>query len=120
MTLRRGFLFGLAAVTLFAQDLPLMDKAWIERSVVEAKRVQLDQITQMTQEMVAKQNFAMDKMEFDKARFAIQGACFQRSGGPLSQDEELKVIAIDSLMESGSERAIPLVDKILQNQQASV
>jgi hypothetical protein len=120
MTLRRGFLFGLAAVTLFAQDLPLMDKAWIERSVAEAKRVQLDQITQVTQEMVAKQNFAMDKMEFDKARFAIQGAFFQRSGGPLSQDEELKVIAIDSLMESDSERAIPLVDKILQNQQASV
>ena len=144
MTLRRGFLFGLTAATLFAQDFPLIDKAQIERSVAEAKRVQLDQLAQLTHEMVAKQNFAIDKTEFarmemlkpqdplanvpfivnnalDKARFAIQGAFFQRgAGGPLSEDEELKAIAIDSLMESDSERAIPLVDKILQNQQASV
>ena len=60
----------------------------------------------------------------DKAAFAMQKPFFQGglkgAGGPLTEDEELKAMAIDGLMQNDPERAIPIVDKLLQNQQASI
>ena len=39
---------------------------------------------------------------------------------PLTHDEEMKIMAIDAVMQNDTERAIPLVNRILQNQQASL
>jgi HEAT repeat protein len=91
MKLGRDLLFGFTAATLFGQEFHLIDKAKID-------------------------------MAMEKAAFAMQGAFFQGKGGgsPLTDEEELKMMAIDSLMQSDAERAIPLLDKLLQNQQASL
>ena len=127
MTIERFFMsVGLTAATVFAQEFPLIDKAKIKMEVEEAmwasreiwahKDIAADIKYSVS---LAKEAFALDKaafaMQMPKPFFQGKG-----SGGSLTEDEELKIMAIDGLMQSDSERAIPLVDKLLQNQQASI
>lgn len=135
MTLTRYFLVAIAATTLAAQDFPVIDHAEIKRSVDEAMRAADIQIKKAARDMefaididhkalMADANHAMarakDAWAFDKSfsfNFNYQG---DKSRTPLTPDEEMKMIAMDAIMQNDPERAIPLVDKVLQNQQASM
>jgi hypothetical protein len=135
MTLRRYLLVGCAAATLAAQDFPVIDKVEIKRSVEEAMRAADIQIKKAAREMeyavdhealVADTKFAMahakEAWAFDKG-FAFNFNFNYQDGrgrAPLTPDEEMKMMAIDAIMQNDTERAIPLVDKVLQNQQASI
>ena len=135
MMLRRGFgLLALTAATIFAQKFEFeIDKAKIEAIAEEAKHLaQRDMVyhkeiaTEVAHSMsVAKEAWAIDKanlafqMKEMTKPFFFQGNINTGGGGKLTEDEELKAMAIDGLMQSDSERAIPLVDKLLQNPQAS-
>src|SRR5688572_2211258 len=66
-----------------------------------------------------KANLSYQMNEMTKPLY-FQGNINTGGGGKLTEDEELKAMAIDGLMQSDSERAIPLVDKVLQNPQASI
>ena len=68
----------------------------------------------------ASSDMFLAKQAADKAAFAMQSFQYGKGGGALTDEEELKLMAIDSLTRSDSDRAIPLVDKVLQNQQASM
>src|SRR3954447_9990244 len=142
MQLRRGFLFGMTAAIVFAQDFPLIDKAEMDKAMSEVQAEvlkQKDLLADVSSEMLLAKSMAMDKMkqahdlmlthkglfaEMPEALFGMQKGFLQGSvrggGGPLSEDEELKIMAIDGLMQNDPERAIPIVDKLLQNQQASI
>jgi HEAT repeat protein len=68
----------------------------------------------------ASSDIFLAKQAADKAAFALQSFQYSKGGGALTDEEELKMMAIDSLTHSDIDRAIPLVDKVLQNQQASM
>ncbi len=141
MMLWRGFgLLALTAATMFAQKVFAQkfefefDKAKVEAIADEAKQLAQQEMvyhkefaTEIAHSMsVAKQAWAVDKanlafqMKEMTKPFFFQGNINASGGGKLTEDEELKVMAIDGLMQSDSERAIPLVDKVLQNPQASI
>jgi hypothetical protein len=126
MKVRRGLLYSCTAATLFAQELPLIDKAKIDMAIEEVKRVQLDVLAQkeLLAEIPRAMVMAKEALAMENAAFAFQKPFFQggikSGGGPLTADEELKIMAIDGLMQSDSERAIPVVDQLLQNPQASI
>ena len=127
MTLRQGILLGCTAATLVAQELPVINKVEIEMAVQEAMAAK-HEVLAHKEELIAhvKANtlFAKEAMAMDKAMAAVQSQFFMQAakggGAPLTEDEELKLIAIDSIMQSDAERAVPIVDKIIQNQQASL
>lgn len=139
MTLTRYLLVGCAATTLVAQDFPVIDHAEIKRSVEEAMRTVDIDIKKAAREMefaveavdhqalMADANFAIARAKeawaFDK-NFAFNfNFNYQDGKGrtpPPTPDEEMKMMAIDAVMQNDTERAIPLVDKVLQNQQASI
>jgi hypothetical protein len=125
-----------AAATLAAQDIPVViDHAEIKRSVEEAMRAADIQIKNATRELemavnrdalMADAKFAMaqakESLAFDKG-FAFNFNFNHQDGKgrtPLTPDEEMKLMAIDAVIQNDTERGIPLVDKILQNQQASI
>src|SRR5688572_29631105 len=125
MKLRHGLLLSFTAATLHAQEFPQIDTMKIERAMEEVKRTQeqlwahKNLLSEVPHAMfLAKEAWA------DRAAFALLKPFFQggvkAGGGPLSEDEELKIMAVDGLLQSDPERAIPLVDKLLQNQQASI
>jgi hypothetical protein len=60
---------------------------------------------------------AFDKSFAFNFNFNYQDA---KGRAPVTPDEEMKMMAIDAVMQNDPERGIPLVDKILQNQQASM
>ena len=125
-----------AAATLAAQDFPVIDHAEIKRSVEDAMRAADIDMKKAVREMEyavdheaviadakfamarAKEAFAIDKNLAFNFNFNFQDGGKGRT--PLTPDEEMKMMAIDALMQNDSERAIPLVDKVLQNQQASI
>jgi hypothetical protein len=108
MKLGGSLLLGFTAATLLAQEFPTIDRSALRMAMKEAKRAR-------------KEALASDRAAFAlrKPLFFAQGGP-KRGGGTLTGDEEMKLMAIDSLMQSDSERAIPLLDKLLQNQQASL
>jgi hypothetical protein len=119
-------LVGCAATTLCAQEFPVViDKLEIERAVQAAMAAKDEALAHKDEVLAALKSgelFAKHTAAMDKALFAAHGMNFQfgRAGNtPLTDDEEMKIMAIDSLMQSDAERAIPVVDKIIQNQQAS-
>jgi HEAT repeat protein len=124
MTLWRGILFGCTAAALFAQEFPIIDTAKIEMAVEKALEAQRDVLAHQELFVDSKMAmvFAKEAMAFDHAAFAFQGPLLQgaKGGTPLSEEEQLKMMAIDSIMRSDPERAIPIVEKVLQNQQASI
>jgi len=149
MKLTRGLLVCLTA-TLWAQDFPSIDTAKIEMALEKAKAAQEDALSRKDlfvdvpiaieaakraqQELMASRDrldripdtvFLAKEMALDKAAFALQKPFFYQGGlkgggGPMTEDEELKAMAIEGLMQNDTERALPLVDKLLQNQQASL
>jgi hypothetical protein len=136
MRLRRYLLACGAAVTLAAQDIPVtIDRAEIKRSVEEAMRAAEIDMKNATRAMeLAVDHHALmadAKMAMAQAKEALafdKGFAFNfnfnyqdgKARTPLTPDEEMKMVAIDAIMQNDTERGIPLVDKILQNQQASI
>ncbi|HYI95857.1 MAG TPA: HEAT repeat domain-containing protein [Bryobacteraceae bacterium] len=130
MMLRRGFgLLALTVATMFAQKFEFeIDTAKIEAAAAEAAMV-AQRHKDFSGEIAHAMSIAKDAWSIDKANLAFQMKEMTKpffyqggntGGGNLTADEELKVMAIDGLMESDSDRAIPLVDKLLQNPQASL
>ncbi|MBC7926587.1 MAG: HEAT repeat domain-containing protein [Bryobacteraceae bacterium] len=124
MKITHGLLIGLTTATLLAQEFPLIDKAQIAMAIEDAKHAQ--------QELLANREvldrlpnlLAKETMALDRAAFAFQKSFLQsgspNGGTPLTDDEQLKIMAIDSLMQTDPERAVPLLDKLLQNPQSTV
>ncbi|HYP05310.1 MAG TPA: HEAT repeat domain-containing protein [Bryobacteraceae bacterium] len=138
MTIGRGLLLGCAATALLAQEAPIIDREEIRRALDEARQVQEKIRTEWDfdfrhdmfdhKELMANASTAMAQakeamkgmkwnMAFDMQGATISGA---KSSPPLTPDEEMKLMAIDSIMQSDAERAIPVVEKVLHNQQASI
>jgi hypothetical protein len=117
-------LFGCATAMLSAQELPLIDKAEIDRAMQKAREVQHEMLLQKDFMADAKSAMLLAKeaMAADHAAFAMNFQFSQgpRGGAPLTEEEELKMMAIESIMQADSERAIPIVDKVLQNPKASI
>ncbi|MDZ4799448.1 MAG: HEAT repeat domain-containing protein [Bryobacteraceae bacterium] len=57
----------------------------------------------------------MEPMIAAKIASVGYGFSWSGKGAPLSEEEQLKAMAIESLMQSDAARGIPLVDKMLQN-----
>lgn len=149
MTLRRGLLFGFTATALLAQKAPFIDRDQVNTVVQEALQAKQHELAEkgmaLSEDVLwAKRSMATDALKraqeelwAHKDKFAhiphglflaqdslaMHKPFFQDlkgSGGPLTEDEELKSMAIDGLMQSDADRAIPVVDKLLQNPQASL
>jgi HEAT repeat protein len=110
---------------VFAQDFQPIDKIEMKRAMEEVKRAKQDLLAH--KDLLAEVPHAMSlaKEAVDHAAFAMNKPFFYQAGprvggGPLTEEEELKLLAIDGLMQTDPERAIPLIDKLLQNQQASM
>jgi len=125
-------MLGCTAATLFAQEFhfeaPVIDKFEIDRAVKEAMAAK-DEVMAHQQELIASvkaaTTFKGEAMAMEKAMADMKGQLFfyqgaKGGGGPLTEEEEMKMMAIDSIMQSDPERAVPIVDRVLQNQQASM